>query len=469
MSYKFWEAVINDYEKLLETRKGSDVIIYAGENEKEFRAHSVILCARSEYFRAAFSNNWAEKKDGMLIFKKPNIESNLLQIILRFIYCGDVDLTKLQGSEVLKLLIAVDELDIQPLISCIQEYFLTINKSDSLYQNLLEIVYQHEKFTDLWNFCFDRICEEPEKLINTDKFINLKAPLLEMLLKRDDFALDEIIIWEGLIKWGLAQNSTIPKDVKKWSKEQFTIMERILHRFIPLVRFHHISSDVFFYKVLPYKKLLPKLLVYEITEYNMVPDKKSTINIQTPRKKKLSLKFGSSLIDSNHFAIFASWIDKKDSLYYNFKNIPYNFDLLYRASRDGKDINQFHNKCDNKGATIVITQVEGTNQIIGGYNPLAWDSSNSSKTTTNSFIFSLADKNDVSTATIGRVKNPDGAICCYSDSGPAFGSNWDCDLCYTKYDKKWICSADPFCYHSINLAFTYFIADDYEVFQVIKK
>ncbi|RGB21403.1 BTB/POZ protein, partial [Rhizophagus diaphanus] len=236
MSYKFWGSAINDYEKLLETGERSDVIIYVGENEEEFRAHSAILCIRSEYFRAAFSNNWAEKKDGMLIFKKPNIESNLFRIILRFIYCGDVDLTKLQGPEVLKLLIAVDELDIQLLISCIQEY-LTINKSDFLYKNpieILEIVYQHEKFTDLWSFCLDKICEEPEKLINSDKFINLKAPLLELLLKRDDFALDEVIIWEGLIKWGLAQNPTIPKDVNKWSKEQFTIMERTLHRFIPL-------------------------------------------------------------------------------------------------------------------------------------------------------------------------------------------------------------------------------------------
>src|SRR4051794_17432177 len=149
----------------------------------------------------------------------------------------------------LNLLIAVDELDIQPLVSCIQEY-LTKERSDLLYQDpigILEIVYQHEKFTDLWNFCLDKICEEPENLINSDKFINLKAPVLELLLKHDNFALDEIVIWEGLIKWGLAQNPNIPQDVKKWSKEQMTVMERTLHRFIPLIRFYHISSDSFFY------------------------------------------------------------------------------------------------------------------------------------------------------------------------------------------------------------------------------
>jgi hypothetical protein len=83
MSYKIWETVIDDYEKLFETGEGSDVIIYAGENEKEFHAHSVILRVRSKYFRTVFSKRWAMKKDGMFIFKKPNVEPNLFRIILR--------------------------------------------------------------------------------------------------------------------------------------------------------------------------------------------------------------------------------------------------------------------------------------------------------------------------------------------------------------------------------------------------
>jgi hypothetical protein len=385
--------------------------------------------------------------------------------IVRFIYCGDVDLTKLQGPEVLKLLVAVDELGFQPLISCIQEY-LTNNKSDFLHNNpieILEIVYQHEKFTDLWNFCLDKICENPESLINSDKFINLKAPLLELLLKRDDFALDEIIIWESLIRWGLAQNPTIPQDVKKWNKEQITIMERILHRFIPVMRFYHIPSDVFFYRVLPYKKLLPKQLVYEITEYNMVPDKKSTVNIQSTRKPLL--KFDSAIVEFQHFAIFASWIDRKDKSYYNSKNIPYHFNLLYRASRDGIQTNEFHNKCNDKEATIVISKVKGSNQIIGGYNPLVWDSSNSTKATNDSFIFSIPDKKDIKTAIIGRVKNANNAIYCYSNHGPAFGPDWD--LYYNNTEKQWHCNQSN--YSSINLPFYTFVADDYEVFLIIKK
>ncbi|GET65595.1 BTB/POZ protein [Rhizophagus irregularis DAOM 181602=DAOM 197198] len=63
---------------------------------------------RSQYFRAAFSDEWANKKDGKFILNKPNISPQILTIILRFIYCGRINLTELQGPEILKLLIAVD-------------------------------------------------------------------------------------------------------------------------------------------------------------------------------------------------------------------------------------------------------------------------------------------------------------------------------------------------------------------------
>ena len=55
----------------------------------------------------------------------------------------------LQGPDVLKLLIAVDELNFQSLISHIQE-FLIEHKAEFLQQNptgILETVYQHESFT----------------------------------------------------------------------------------------------------------------------------------------------------------------------------------------------------------------------------------------------------------------------------------------------------------------------------------
>ena len=79
----------------------------------------------------------------------------------------------LQGPDVLQLLIFVDELNIQPLISHIQE-FLIEHQTEFLHQNptgILETVYQHEAFTDLWNFCLEKICKEPKILFNFSRFI----------------------------------------------------------------------------------------------------------------------------------------------------------------------------------------------------------------------------------------------------------------------------------------------------------
>ena len=92
----------------------------------------------------------------------------------------------------------VDELNIQQLISHVQEYLIN-HQAEFLHQNptgILETVYQHETFTDLWNFCLEKICENPKVLFNSDSFLNLKAPLLELLLKRDDLNMEEIEILE---------------------------------------------------------------------------------------------------------------------------------------------------------------------------------------------------------------------------------------------------------------------------------
>ncbi|CAB4383854.1 unnamed protein product [Rhizophagus irregularis] len=425
MTSKFLTELSNDYERLFETEIGYDVIIYAGEepNIKEIHAHSNILCIRSQYFRSAFSNEWAEKRDGKFIFRKPNISPQLFNIILRFIYCGNIELEKLQGSDVLKLLVAVDELNINSLISHIQE-FLIDHQTEFLHQNpteILETVYQHEAFTDLWNFCLEKVCKEPKILFNSENFINLKAPLLELLLKRDDLNLDEIEIWEYLLKWCFVHQN-MENDLTKWSSEDITDIKRELHKFIPLIRFYDIEPADFFYKVYCYKDILPQDLIHDLLEFHIVPNMKSKANLPPSRK---SNQIGSTLIGSRHIPLFASWIDKKDSLHYNKKNTPYNFNLLYRSSRDGIDTRSFHRNCDNKGATIYIE--------------------------------------NFSTAKVSYVNKQDHAIYCYYNWGPTIG-NLYCD------NNKWYYKiyGEGERYPNIGIP-PAFEVEDYEVFQIVKK
>jgi hypothetical protein len=76
--------VIKDFEKALEDEDNCDVIIKAGEDSKELRAHSFVLRTRCPYFKRALSEDWEEKDDdGNFIFKKPNISVEVFQLILR--------------------------------------------------------------------------------------------------------------------------------------------------------------------------------------------------------------------------------------------------------------------------------------------------------------------------------------------------------------------------------------------------
>ncbi len=84
-STKLFDRLSNDMGQLLEKGENYDMIIQMGddENKKEFKAHSLILSARSSYFRSALNNNWTTKQDGKIIFTKPNISSKVFQLILK--------------------------------------------------------------------------------------------------------------------------------------------------------------------------------------------------------------------------------------------------------------------------------------------------------------------------------------------------------------------------------------------------
>jgi hypothetical protein len=358
----------------------------------------------------------------------------------------------------------VDELGIQTLINHIQKHLIK-NQGEFLQQNpieVLETVYQNETFTDLLNLSLKKICEEPEILFRTDKFISLKPPLLELILKRDDLLLDEIVIWDNLIKWCIAQHSNISQDPTKWNNEEITIMERTIHKFISLVRFNHISSENFGVKVYPFKEIMPKELINSMVLFHTAQNKQLNEDNRSPRRSKFNID--SVIINQNHIEIFANWIYRKEKI---SEYIPYNFNLLYRASRDGNTEEAFHKNCDNKGATLVIVKIKNSNQIVGGYNPFSWDTSDW-KSTYDSFIFSFTNKNDLKSTKVGYSNGDHYSIGCFKNNGPYFGGyNSDLDFYggtwYSHTHRKNNCS-----YPKIDIPTDGFIADDYEVFQVVK-
>ncbi|GBC17604.2 hypothetical protein GLOIN_2v1557755 [Rhizophagus irregularis DAOM 181602=DAOM 197198] len=431
MPFECPQDVANDYESLLTNTNivDYDVIIYAGNNNREIYAHSFVLRTRSQYFRTEFSNGSFNRENGNFIFNLPNITPQLFNMILRFIYCGKIDLDQLlAGSDILNLLIAVNEINIQRLIDYIQEYLIK-NKDDYVQQNSIEIlekIHQNNAFIVLQNICIKKICEDPQRLLNSSNFNSLSTSLLALLFNRDDLPLDEIVIWDNLIRWCRAQHSSIPQDPTQWNNDNITNMERTIHRFIPLIRFCHISPENFATRVFPFREILPNNLVNNMIQFNMTKNQQFNNDRRPPR-----CYIDSVIIDRNHIAVFANWIYRKD----------------------------------NSVDTFLI--VLGSEQIVGGYNPLSWhpNASVEWKSTRDSFLFSFANRNNLDSAKVGYSNGDAYSIGRNSDGihGPIFGRGIDLNL----YKNVWY-SDKSVSYPKIDIP-KKFIADDYEVFQVIKK
>ena len=92
----------------------------------------------------------------------------------------------------------------------------------------------------------------------------------------------------------------------------------------------------------------------------------------------------SDILTKNHVDFLNKAILKDDPILKN-KNVKWN--LLYKATRDGEDENIFHNKCNDKGSTIIIVKTD-KGLSFGGYTEQSWSGSENKKDN-NAFVFSL--------------------------------------------------------------------------------
>ena len=284
-----------------------------------------------------------------------------------------------------------------------------------------------------------------------------------MVLQRDDLNMEEIDIWDSLLRWLFVHYLKIGKDDSAWSSEDLSNVKQTIQEYIPLIRFYDISKEDFFLKVYPYKDLLPQELLNDVLRYHMVPNSVPMFNVKPSRSGSYQKPDSAILVNYDVFKLFAKWIDKKNNDYTK-RNMPYNFDLLLRGTRDGFDSAKFHKLCDGKGATISFARISGSNQIIGGFNPLNWYKNNQYMQSNDSFLFNIKDRNNPSSAQIGRViSNSGNAIYCSSSYGPAFGGGHD----LVAQGSDWSYSSG-YTYANINIP-SDFAVDEYEVFQVVKK
>ncbi|RGB40682.1 hypothetical protein C1646_380537 [Rhizophagus diaphanus] len=256
-------------------------------------------------------------------------------------------------------------------------------------------------------------------------------------------------------------------------------MDNTLQYCLPLIRFFSLSSEDFFQKVYPYKKLLEQQLYEELLGSYLDSNVEPSNNILLPRYKNINGIIDSIIVNLNIVSLISRWIDKIDInnkyAYAREIYLPYEFKLLLRGSRDGFTPKKFHELCDGISHTVTFIKIKETGEIIGGYNPLIWKSYSTGQCgkTKDSFIFSFKNKDNFRDLVLSHVKNVDKALYYKYSFGPTFyddlylyvmkggiepreGREYNYSSCKQKsYDKK------------IRNEEGRFTIEDYEVFQIV--
>jgi hypothetical protein len=265
---------------------------------------------------------------------------------------------------IFELLIASDELLLKELFYGLQDYLIE-ERSIWIQDNLIFVFNIVSTLSDckkLYHYCIESILKDRKLFINTKDFPIFDKDILCELLKRDDFLIYEINIWDYLIRWSIEKTPSLKyknSDRTKWNNEDYEALKETFNQFIPLIRFSEISSIDFFDKVRPFKAIIPNNIYEKFMEFHMKGTLLENTTLLLPRIGKLPID--SKIIKPEHAYVIANWIEGKDAKAFRHKNdLQYKFNLLYSSSKDGFDVDRLNRKCINKGPCLILIKSQHT-------------------------------------------------------------------------------------------------------------
>ncbi|CAI2176524.1 19675_t:CDS:1 [Funneliformis geosporum] len=267
----------------------------------------------------------------------------------------------------------------------------------------------------------------------------------------------------------MAQSSELKgkeiNNIRSWDENDFMVLKSTLNQLIAHIRYFEISSKDFHSNIWPLRKLLPEALFEDIVSFYMANIKPDQYNLASRASRHVKVTVDSLIIKLKHASILANWIQRKDYNAKIRKESKYDFNLIYRGSRDGYDTDILRRKCDGKGACILIIKTKENDTIIGGYNPLGLNYyfRPRYRNNTESFIFSLGNGKDLKNIKISRVKTSDFAIYECSDQNIPFNFG-NSDLIINKNSG----TSNQRHYESSILDTNNFSIEEMEIFRFIK-
>ncbi|CAB4410443.1 unnamed protein product [Rhizophagus irregularis] len=372
MTLKFHSSLLKDISSMLNA-EDYNITIQVGEanDTKKFHAHSNILRACSQYFKDVIPAGII-KKDSVFTIKRPQITPSTFEIILKYIYTGELDLKNQSVADNFRLMLECYYLFLEELFVYVQ-FYLIEQQTPWIQQNFVLILNSIFNLSDckkLQDHCTESICSNPLPFLTSTDFQSLDKYVFFYLLKRDDFHanIEEVIVWNSLIKWGIKQTPELENknNQKEWTDIDYDNLKNTLSIFMPFIKFTNIISEDFYDKVRPYEIIIPKKIYDGILAYYLVEQPKLCI-------------YNSKIINPRFVNVISNLIDKKrlscPSIFIRTEDDPaYRFKLICRCGRGGFNREIFQDSYESRVENLILIKTVESDKIFAGYRSAGFKS-----------------------------------------------------------------------------------------------
>ncbi|CAI2191569.1 2493_t:CDS:2 [Funneliformis geosporum] len=381
-----------DYENLLSITD-SFPEYYSKENQfdvivridgEDYYCNSDVLISRSSYFRTALSQNYAAKEGSYTIVKESNIPPDTFKTMLRYFYQGDINLNKLDGGLCVNLLRAAEHFRLESFIEDLQRHIIH-NKTLWLQHNFIRVVngvFTMDGDERIRHHLVHKLNDNPWYLLKSDELGALRSSCLISLMEDECFIVNQGIVWDILIRWGIQQSSTLRLDAPNWTYEDWMTLKGAVKDLIPRVKFSGISRNDYYGKILPFNKIISvKESSLEAEEVLICYLNKDIVSPHSKLLRQILLD-DSSIINHFHANIILKWINEVIAKIHGSKAIiggfaPRGLDLgfltLYTPAIDSSFLFNFKNGDPSMEVeNTILCKMRTDREIESEYIPYLW-------------------------------------------------------------------------------------------------
>jgi hypothetical protein len=499
--------------------------------------HSLILRYRSKYFDMMLSNDWLENSDGVICkpnFSHITFHAVLYYIYTGNVGIDDLALLDLiaaaEEMELQELSERCQAKVVEVLNQVVSDEEDDENANDKEPKHIpfnlavhtflvpgLILAHQHalsEFFEELLDFTFTHI----ETILDSADLLaafltKIPSQIMKHILASDLLPLTEFDAWELALNWACHQTKVLKSLVESQLKmnaanehdmdiycetvssssndpdgvgvegvdkplisaEQLNTLKDNLIHLTPAIRFSLMEPEHYERTAEALMFFLPARWYIRLQRFFFQWDKNQPFepprSLRSPKLNKIKSKIVN---DGGSWAVLKQWIFEANGISGCRSSKELDFNVLHQASTQGFQASTFHQRCDNRGPTLVL--VKSTDgRIFGGVNFISWTSVTGYSASSNGFLFALKDGQHRHDPALFRItQNSDRAAYNTASYGPIFGGGHDMVICSNPNSTRGSTS---------NLGHTYtspgaspstlagedsFLVADYEVFSVLK-